>query len=64
MGANGRKSSRPTGALRRYREQLRDEAEARQVKRDLRSTEQQLKVLNSRPGTSQRERTRLEGELT
>lgn len=59
MGLNGRKTSRPTGALRRYRQELRDEAEARQVARDLRSTEEQLQLLDSRPGASRRERVRL-----
>lgn len=62
MGANGRKTARPTGKLRRHREKLRDDAEARQVKRDLRTTEEQLKLIDSRPGTSRRERTRLEKE--
>ena len=60
MGLNGRKTARPTGALRRYRENKRVEAEARQVARDLRSTEEQLKLIESRPGQSRKERARLE----
>lgn len=60
MGANGRKSARPTGALKRHRAQLRDEAEARQAARDLRTAEEQLALIDSRPGASRRERIRLE----
>lgn len=60
MGLNGRKTSRPTGALKQYRAEKRESAEARQVARDLRSTAQQLKLIDSRPGSSRRERTRLE----
>jgi hypothetical protein len=64
MGINGKKSARPTGALKRYRAEKRENADARQVVRDLRSTHDQLKVLDSRPGASRRERTRLERELS
>jgi hypothetical protein len=60
MGLNGRKTSRPTGALRRHRERLRQEAEERQVRRDLRTTDEQLQLIDSRPGASRRERIRLE----
>lgn len=60
MGLNGRKTSRPTGALRRHRIELRQNAEERQVRRDLRSTDEQLQLLDSRSGSSRRERIRLE----
>lgn len=60
MGLNGRKTSRPTGALRQHRQKLRDEAEARQIAHDLRSPEEQLKLIDARPGFSRRERARLE----
>lgn len=63
MGQNGKKSSKPTGALRKYRQQKRDAAEARQVARDLRSTEEQLKLIDSRPGSSRRESAKLESEI-
>ena len=41
------------------RAQRRADAEERQAKRDMRSAEQQITVLNGRRGTSRRERTRL-----
>jgi hypothetical protein len=63
MGANGRKTPKHTGIARKYRQEKREAAEARQVARDLRSTEEQLKLIDSRPGTSRRERTRL-GKVT
>jgi len=59
MGLNGRKTSRSTGAKKRHKQQLREEAEARQVARDLRSTEEQLKLIDSRRGSSLREKAKL-----
>ena len=57
---NDRKdSSRVTGALRRRRAKLREEAEARQAKRDKRSVEEQLMIIETRPGNSTKERKRL-----
>lgn len=60
MGINGRKRGENKGILRARRDAKREAAELRQAQRDLRSTEEQLTLLDSRPGSSRRERIRLQ----
>lgn len=59
MGINGRKRGENKGILHARRNAKREAAEVRQAQRDLRSTEEQLKLLDSRPGASRREKNRL-----
>jgi len=57
---NARKdSSRIKGVARAHRRELREQAEARQAKREKRSIEEQLMILDTRPGNSTKERKRL-----
>lgn len=57
---NRKDSSRVKGVARTHRKKLREEAEARQVKRDKRSVEEQLMILDTRRGNSTKERKRLQ----
>jgi hypothetical protein len=54
-----RKRGGNTGKLNRHREQKALEAQQRQKARDKRTPEEQLVVLQSRPGNSTKERARL-----
>lgn len=53
------KRARPTGKLAQHREQKRLAAEERQAKSAAISPKERLRVLDSRPGESKRERARL-----
>ena len=55
-----KENNRKSGAALRHKQQLREEAEERQRKRDSRSPEQQLALLAGRPGSSAKEKARLE----
>jgi hypothetical protein len=57
---NARKdSSRIKGVARADRRQKREEAEIRQTARSKRSVEEQLTILDARPGDSKKEKARL-----
>ena len=62
---NARKdSSQIKGVARAHRKKLREEAEARQTQRNKRSVEEQLALIESRPGNSRKERERLEAHTS